>query len=154
MQDRQPGMPDFFIDYHDADVRWARWIAYQLENAQYTVFYREQDIRPGMNRVLSIDDVLQGDVRIIPLLSPDYLQKYPAGSIPSGGSVWSVKFPEGRLLPVRVRDCSIRGFLSTIELINLVGVGEVEASLMLLNSVIAERKLSTASPDFPGSTYG
>ena len=58
MHKEQPAMPDFFIDYHDADVQWARWIAYQLENAQYTVFYREQDILPGMNRVLSIDDVL------------------------------------------------------------------------------------------------
>src|SRR5258708_25941073 len=106
MLDRQPGMPDFFIDYHDADVQWARWLAYQIESEQYTVFYREKDIRPGMNRVLSIDDVLQGDVRIIPLLSPDYLQKDPADTILSGGSVWSVKFTEGRLLPVRVRNCS------------------------------------------------
>src|SRR6266852_362180 len=151
MQDRQPSMPDFFIDYHDGDVQWARWIAYQLENAQYTVFYREQDIRPGMNRVLSMDDVLQGDIYIIPLLSPDYLQKASADAFPSGGSVWSVKFTTCRLLPVRLRDCSVRGFLSNIEPINLVGLSEVDARSMLLNSVTTERKRSTASPNFPGS---
>jgi hypothetical protein len=152
MHNGQPAMPDFFIDYHDADVQWARWIAYQLENAQYTVFYREQDIQPGMNRVLSIDDVLQGDVRIIPLLSPDYLQKDSVRAIPFGGSVWSVKFTEGRLLPIRVRTYLARGFLSTIEPIDLVGLGEVEARIKLLDSITTERKRPAASPNFPGST--
>src|SRR5437762_8955818 len=135
MQERQVAMPDFFIDYHDADVQWARWIAYQLENAQYTVFYREQDILPGMNRVLSIDDVLQRDVRIILLLSRDYLQKDSADATPSGGSVWSVKFTEGRLLPIRVRNYVVRGFLSSIEPIDLVGLSEVEARIKLLDSI-------------------
>ena len=155
MQDRQPSMHNFFyIDYHDADVQWARWIAYQLENAQYTVFYREQDIRPGMNRILSIDDVLKGGAYIISLLSPDYLQGDSADVVPFGGSVWSAKFTERRLLPVRVHDCSVRGLLNTIEPVDLVGLSEMEARLMLLDSVAAERKRSTASPDFPGSTYG
>lgn len=145
-------MSDFFIDYHDADVQWARWIAYQLENAQYTVFYREQDILPGMNRVLGIDDALQGDVRIILLLSPDYLQQDSTSAIPSGGSIWSVKFGEGCLLPIRVRNYVVRGFLSTIEPIDLVGLGEVEARIKLLDSITAERQRPTASPNFPGFT--
>jgi hypothetical protein len=150
MQERQSAMPDFFIDYHDADVQWARWIAYQLENAQYTTFYREQDILPGMNRVLRIDDVLQGDVRIILLLSPDYLQKDSAGAIPFGGTVWSIKFSEDRLLPIRVRNYLVRGFLSAIEPIDLVGLGEVEARIKLLDSITTERKRPAASPNFPG----
>ncbi len=152
MYNEQRAMPDFFIDYHDADVQWARWIAYQLENVQYTVFYREQDILPGMNRVLSIDDVLQGDIRIIPLLSPDYVRKDSARVVPSGGSIWSVKFTEGRLLPIRVRPYLVRGFLSTIEPIDLVGLGEVEARLKLLDSITTERKRPAASPNFPSST--
>src|SRR5215470_2506325 len=152
MQERQPAMPDFFIDYHDADVQWAKWIAYQLENAQYTVFYREQDILPGMNRVLGVDDVLQGDVRVILLLSPDYLQQDSTNATPSGGSVWSIKFSEGRLLPIRIRNYVVKGFLSTIEPIDLVGLGEVEARIKLLDSITAERQRPTASPNFPGFT--
>ena len=117
MQDRQT--PDFFIDYHDADVQWARRITYQLENAHYTVFYHEQKIWASLNKILKIDDVLQNDVRIILLLSPDYPGKDSTNAILSGGIVWSTKFSDGRLLPVYVRDCQIKGLLSSIESIDL-----------------------------------
>ena len=86
------------------------------------------------------------------MLSRDYLQKDSADATPSGGSVWSVKFTEGRLLPIRVRNYVVRGFLSSIEPIDLVGLSEVEARIKLLDSITAERKRSTASPNFPGST--
>jgi TIR domain/NB-ARC domain len=155
MQDRQPGMPDFFIDYHDADVQWARWIAYQLEDAQYTVFYRERDVRAGMNTVLSVDDALQSDnVRVISLLSPDHPSKTSADNVPSGGPVWSVKYAKGDLLPIKVRHCSIRGLLSTIKSIDFVGIDEVEARRKLLNSIsiTSERKSDATPPPFPGST--
>lgn len=143
--------PDFFIDYHDADVQWARWIAYQLENEHYTVFYREQDIRAGLNKVLKIDDVLQEEnVRIILLLSPDYLRKDSTSAGSFGGMVWSAKFSEERLLPVRVRDCAVKGLLSSIEPIDIVRLNEVEASLKLLNGLVARKKPSTEPPNFPG----
>jgi hypothetical protein len=151
MQERQMDKPDFFIDYHDADVQWARWIAHQLENAQYIVFYRERDIWAGSNNVLSIDDVLQKDVRVILLLSPDYLRKDATHPVLFGGPIWAVKFAKGGLLPIRVRDCLVKGFLSSIKLIDLVGFGEAEARLKLLDSLAKQRKPLTEAPAFPGS---
>lgn len=34
---------DFFIGYSKDDIEWARWIAYQLENAGYTTKYQGRD---------------------------------------------------------------------------------------------------------------
>lgn len=64
--------------------------------------------------------------------------------------VWSVKFSEEGLLPIRVRDCQVKGFLSSIEPIDMVRLAEMEARSKLLNSLTAERKLLTEPPDFPG----
>ncbi len=37
---------DFFISYVDVDCQWAQWIAWQLEDAKYSVYLQEWDLRP------------------------------------------------------------------------------------------------------------
>jgi len=46
---------DFFISYTSADKKWAEWIAWQLEEAQYSTILQAWDFRPGMNFVLEMD---------------------------------------------------------------------------------------------------
>jgi hypothetical protein len=40
---------DFFISYNGKDKSWAEWIAYQLEEAEYTTLIQAWDFRPGGN---------------------------------------------------------------------------------------------------------
>ena len=43
---------DFFISYNGADQRWAEWIAWQLEEANYSVILQAWDFLPGSNFVV------------------------------------------------------------------------------------------------------
>jgi hypothetical protein len=45
---------DFFISYNKADRTWAEWIAWQLEEAGYSVVIQAWDFRPGSNFVLDM----------------------------------------------------------------------------------------------------
>src|SRR5215510_13992112 len=107
-------MPDFFISYTEVDRVWAEWIAWQLEAAGYTTVIQAWDFRPGSNFVLNMHHASATSDRIIAVLSSAYLQSvYTAPE-------WAVAFgsdptgTQGRLLPVRIQDCTPQGLLSQI----------------------------------------
>ena len=94
---------DFFISYTIADKKWAEWIAWQLEEAQYSTILQAWDFRPGMNFVLEMDKASSLARCTLVVLSPDYLSaRYTRPE-------WAVAFrrdPEGEgraVLPVRVQ---------------------------------------------------
>jgi tetratricopeptide (TPR) repeat protein len=128
---------DFFISYSSADRRWAEWIAWQLEQAGYSVALPTGDVRPGENFAQSIHEAISDAERIIVLLSPDYLDS------PYIELEWAEAFrqdPAGKqrtLLPVQVRECrdQLRGLLALITYIDLVGLDEKEARKVLLAGV-------------------
>src|SRR5437870_5008862 len=64
---------DFFISYTSADKKWAEWIAWQLEEAQYSTILQAWDFRPGMNFVAEMDDAAKRAECTIPVLSSSYL---------------------------------------------------------------------------------
>ena len=66
-------MKDFFISYNRADRTWAEWIAWQLEEAGYTVIVQAWDIRPGSNFILEMHKAARETERTIAVLSPAYL---------------------------------------------------------------------------------
>lgn len=45
-------MTDFFIGYTSTDETWAEWIAWVLEEANFSVVLQKWDFRPGANFVL------------------------------------------------------------------------------------------------------
>ena len=108
MEDDQ-ARKDFFISYTGADRSWAEWMAWQLEQANYSVMLQAWDFRPGGNFVLEMDQASKMCDRTIAVLSANYFKsKYTP-------SEWAAAFrqdPLSRrllLLPVRVRDCNIEG---------------------------------------------
>ena len=46
---------DFFISYTHANSRWAEWIAWQLEEASYSVILQAWDSSPGANFVSEME---------------------------------------------------------------------------------------------------
>ena len=67
-------MKNFFISYNKADLAWAEWIAWQLEEAGYTTVLQVWDFRPGSNFVLEMQRGTAQAERTIAVLSPDYLE--------------------------------------------------------------------------------
>ena len=117
-------MEDFFISYNKADRAWAEWTAWQLEEVGYTTKLQAWDFRPGSNFVLEMQQAATETQRTIAILSPDYLASlYPHPE-------WAAAFardPTGEkrtLVPARVRECELKGMLSQIAYIDLLGKDE------------------------------
>jgi hypothetical protein len=51
-----PEARDFFVSFAKTDQDWAAWIAWQLEDAGYSVFLQDWDFRPGDNFILKMDE--------------------------------------------------------------------------------------------------
>ena len=143
-------MKDFFISYNRNDRDWAEWIAWALEEADYSVVIQAWDFRPGSNFVLEMQAAMTQTERTIAVLSDSYLST--AYTQPE----WAAAFardPKGdrrRLIPVRVADCRLIGIWETCVYVDLVGLAEADARAALLTAVSPRDKPLTAPP-YPGS---
>ncbi len=142
---------DFFISYNKADRGWAEWIAWQLEAEGYSTIIQAWDFRPGSNFVLEMDHATTVAKRTIAVLSPDYLDALYTKP------EWAEVFrqdptgKDGKLLPVRVRTCTLKGLLAAIGYIDLVGRNNaLAAQNVLLAGVHRSRAIPSTAPIFPG----
>lgn len=143
-------MKDFFVSYNRADRAWAEWLAWQLEAASYTTVIQAWDFRQGGNYVLDMQRAIEGAQRTLIVLSPDFLaSQYTAPE-------WAAAFAkdptgaQGRLLPVRVRDCQPTGLLAQIVYIDLVGTKDRdEARQRLLAGAASGRVKPDQEPGMP-----
>jgi len=142
-------MKDFFISYNSADRQWAEWIAWQLEDAGYSTAIQAWDFRPGSNFVLEMQKAATEAQRTIAVLSPDYLKSLFTQP------EWAAAFaqdPTGEkrtLVNLRVRECELKGLLSQIVYVDLVGLDETAARETLLAGVQTERAKPKTAPVFP-----
>lgn len=145
-------MTDFFISYNSADVKWAEWIGFALEDQGFTTIIQAWDFRPGSNFVLQMQHAATQAERTIMVLSPDYLTSQFAAP------EWAAAFaqdPQGlnqKLVPVMVRDCKPPGLLPQIVQIRIIGLPEAAAREALLQGVDRKRAKPSSPPPFPGAT--
>jgi tetratricopeptide (TPR) repeat protein len=136
---------DFFVSYTQADRQRADWIARVLEEFGYTAFVQDRDILPGSNFVLEMDRATIEADRVIAVLSPDYLAaRYPQAE-------WSAALANGKLLPVRVRECELKGLLGAVAYIDLVGLEEPAAKKALVSGVQRPSDRPVKAARVPGS---
>ena len=126
---------DFFISYTDSDRKWAEWIALQLVQEGYTTTIQAWHFPPGSNFLYAIDEALKHALRVIAVLSPDYLQSQYAKT------EWMEAFrrdPQGKdglLLTIRVEPCDVTGLLGSCVYIDLVGTDEQTARERLVKGM-------------------
>ena len=142
-------MTNFFISYNQADREWAEWIAWQLEEAGYNTILQDWDFRPSENFALKIDKAIQDSERLIAVLSPDYVTSNFAAAEWAAAFAEDPKGEKGILLPVRVRECDLKGFFRGIIHIDLVGKDEAEAGKVLLAGILRGRAKPLTKPEFP-----
>jgi hypothetical protein len=142
-------MKDFFVSYNKADKNWAEWIAWQLEEAGYSTVLQAWDFGAGSNFVLEMQKAAREAERTVAVLSPDYLAS--RFTQPE----WAAAFaqdPTGEkrlLVPIRVRECDLKGLLGPIVDIDLVHLDEGAAKASLLAEVKRERGEPAVAPCFP-----
>jgi hypothetical protein len=149
---QQESKKHFFISYNKADIIWAEWIAWELEEAGYATIVQAWDFRPGFNFVIRMQQASKEAERIIAILSPDYLTAEftkPEWSTAFGNDPGGEK---GLLLPIRVRQCEPEGMLKQIVYIDLVDLEEQVARTILLDGVKTERAKPQVKPKFPGAS--
>src|SRR4051794_7806481 len=94
---------EFFIRYAGLNQLWAEWIAFTLEQAEYTTLLQAWDFAPGSDFVRQMHQAVSGVARTIAVLSPAYL------CTRFGEAEWRAVFARdptgegGLLVPVRVQ---------------------------------------------------
>jgi len=144
---------DFFISYTEPDIRWAEWIAWQLEAAEYTVLVQAWDAVPGSHLTSTLQTGITRADRTLALLSDAYLSSI------DGNAEWQAVLrddPGGlarKLVPVRIENCQQRGLLGQVARIDLFGLSQDDARRRLLDQVAAAkagRLKPPVEPAFPG----
>jgi hypothetical protein len=139
---------DFFISYATADVRWAEWVAWQLEAAGNRVLIQAWDFLPGMNWQIRMQQGMTHATRTIALLSTAYLNSTYEQS------EWRAAYgadPEGfkrQLIPIRIEDCPQPGLLNAVVSIDLFNVNPDDLAGYLLKR-IGHASESRAKPAVP-----
>jgi TIR domain/Tetratricopeptide repeat len=144
---------DFFVSHAGADRAWAEWVAWQLEQAGYTVELDVWDWAAGQNFITAMSDALDGCDRVVALFSAAYFERerytteeWSAAALHVPGTA------EGRLVPVRVEDVppgKIPGVLRRLVFKDLFGADEGQARRVLLEAVAGPRR-PDHQPVFPG----
>ncbi len=147
----QDPQKDFFISYNKADRRWAEWIAWQLEEANYSTILQAWDFQPGTNFVLEMDRGARIARSTIAVLSADYLNSEYTRPEWAAAFRRDPKSEQRALLPVRVQKCEVEGLLGAIIYFDLVDLDEVSARETLLAGVRRERSKPDIAPSFPGA---
>ncbi|NER83485.1 MAG: tetratricopeptide repeat protein, partial [Leptolyngbya sp. SIO1D8] len=141
-------MTSFFVSYNSADVDWAEWIAWILEEAGNTVVIQAWDFRPGGNFVLDMQRATTETDKTLVVLSQDYLNA--AFTQPE----WAAAFAKDptslqrKIIPIRVRACQPSGLLRPIAYVDLVDL-EAGAARQALLDALPERLKPESEPTFP-----
>jgi serine/threonine protein kinase len=143
-------MKDFFVSYNQHDCDWGEWIAWQLEEAGFSVEIQAWDFRPGENFVLNMHRASLARTTIA-VLSPTYLSSLYTQPEWAAALARDPTSTDRALLPVRVRECELAGLLATIVFVDLVGLDPVESRARLLAAAQGERAKPAIPPGFPGA---
>lgn len=145
------GKRDFFVSHTGADKDWAEWIAWQLEEAGYSIEIQAWDFHAGGNFILDMHRAASTTQRTIAVLSSNYLAaRYTHPE-------WAAAFaqdPTGAkrtFIPVRVSDCQPDGVLRAVTYVDLVELDEATARQALLARISGERLKPSRPPGFPGT---
>jgi hypothetical protein len=144
---------DFFVSHAGADRAWAEWVAWQLEQAGYTVELDVWDWAAGQNFITAMSDALDRCDRVLALFSAAYFERerytteeWSAAALHVPGAA------DNRLVPVRVEDVPpgrVPGVLRPLVFKDLFGVEEGQARQTLLEAVKGPQR-PDHQPAFPG----
>ncbi|MCL5037510.1 MAG: toll/interleukin-1 receptor domain-containing protein [Chloroflexi bacterium] len=155
-------MKDFLINYNKADHYWALWIGRHLEDGGYHIKLKEWDTRPGTNFMQEIERLGREYAHIVALISPDYLLALNARSEWPSAFAKDAEGAKSKIIPVRIRNCELKGVLGGLTLIDLINMTEDAARNALFAKIASRHEKPEAPPSeserqvseltkFPGS---
>lgn len=122
---------DFFVSYRSEAVEHARRVSETLERHTYTTVVQDKDFRPGDEFMALVDAALDCCDWLLALLTPAYFSSVWCRD------EWVEATRRGKLVPVQVEDCRLRGPWRSRIAIDLVGTDSEEATVRLLRGIRA-----------------
>ncbi|HEY6285280.1 MAG TPA: TIR domain-containing protein [Ktedonobacteraceae bacterium] len=147
----QDSRKDFYISYKSADLVWADWICWQLEQAEYSIELPSWEFRLSFDFQQEMKTGAEQAKRIIVILSPGYLKEFT--NRPEWTEVYEriLKDQPGTLISVLVHPCELRGVFASTKHINFIEQDEYGAHNKLLGDIVATSvgEMQIASVIFP-----
>jgi hypothetical protein len=121
---------DFFISHAGRDTAWAEWLAWQLQQAGYTVELDVWDWAPGEDFVTRMSAALERADRVLAVCTEAYFSSV------FGGAELRAAFAaqaaaEGRIVPMLVEPVSLPPLYAPLIHVDLVGLDEATAAARL-----------------------
>jgi len=148
--DRPQARRDFFVSHADVDQPWAEWIADQLVNAGYTVELGVWEWSPGTNFVGAAQEALERADHLVAVYTSAYFTR-PFAQAEHGSAFTAAP---GRIVPVRVEDCTVPDLYANLIRIELAGLDEAAARRRLLSGVTRALGGPARRAPFPGLHRG
>jgi hypothetical protein len=142
---------DFFVSYTKSDRNWAEWIAWTLEQEQYTCVLQSRDFVPGQDFMQQMREAVNRSSQVVAVLSEEYLASEYAGMELNAALVQDPLGIKGVLVPVRVAKCDLGEMLKGRIYIDLVAKDVEQAKKDLLLGVAAAqfaRRIDPGEPKF------
>ena len=133
---------DFFISYTGSDGAWATWVAHQVELAGYTALIQAWDFDRS-SFIVQMEDAVHRSDRLLAIYSDAYLR-----------SKWSrfewaayMKKRPGGIIPVHIEETGFPSLLDAQVRINLIGLGEQDATDKLRHEITGIAPPAHGRPD-------
>ncbi|MCF2540784.1 FxSxx-COOH system tetratricopeptide repeat protein [Streptomyces sp. FB2] len=138
------GVGRVFVSHASADLAWAEWVAWQLQDAGYEVELAVWHWGAGDNVIQNMDKALASGP-MVALFSAAYFEPERWTT-----EEWTARLAgrEG-LIPVRIEDCAAPSMLRALLAPALFGLGEEKAREVLLAAVAGPAGAPRVSPRFP-----
>src|SRR3954452_53483 len=137
---------DFFISHAGRDTGWAEWLAWQLQQAGYSVELDVWDWAPGQDFVARMEAALERADRLLAVCTEAYFASA------FGGAELRAAFArqaavEGRIVPVLIEPVILPPLYAPLISLDLTGLDEAAAAARLRERLAGGRP--TGPPPFP-----
>jgi TIR domain-containing protein/tetratricopeptide repeat protein/NB-ARC domain-containing protein len=135
---------DFFISHAGRDTAWAEWLAWQVQQAGYTVELDVWDWAPGEDFVARMQQALERADRLLAVCTEAYFTSAYGDAELRAAFAQSAA---GRIVPVLVEPVALPALYAPLIHVDLTGLDEATAAARLRARLTGGRP--TAAPPFP-----
>src|SRR3954449_10494505 len=121
---------DFFISHAGRDTGWAEWLAWQLQQAGYTVELDVWDWAPGEDFVARMAAALERADRLLAVCTEAYFTSVFGGAELRAAFAGSAA-AEGRIVPFLVEPVTLPPLYAPLISLDLTGLDEAAAATRL-----------------------
>jgi TIR domain-containing protein len=137
---------DFFISHAGRDTGWAEWLAWQLQQAGFSVELDVWDWTPGEDFVTRMAAALERADRLLAVCTEAYFSSVFGGAELRAAFAQSAA-AQGRIVPVVVEPVALPALYAPLITLELTGLDEAAAAARLRARLAGGRP--TGPPPFP-----